>query len=155
MIPASPFGPGRMSAAPGSVSPNSSKFHSGGLSMQGKRLFPGPSLVLMISAIAMLLTAPTTVAQTEKYLHSFDYNPPTLYDGKQPEASLVMDATGNLYGTTTTGGKQGWGTVFELSSRPTGGWSERILHNFNNNGFDGTTPFANVILEAAGGSQWG
>jgi uncharacterized repeat protein (TIGR03803 family) len=118
--------------------------------MQGKQRFPGISLLLAMSAVAMLLTTATAIAQTDKFLHSFDYNPPTLYDGKQPEASLVMDAAGNLYGTTTTGGKQGWGTVFELSPRSSGGWSERILHNFNNNGFDGTKPFANVILDAAG-----
>jgi uncharacterized repeat protein (TIGR03803 family) len=118
--------------------------------MRGKQRLPDVSLLLAISAMVMLLTAATAIAQTEAFLHSFDYNPPTLYDGKQPEASLVMDAAGNLYGTTTTGGKQGWGTVFELSPRPTGGWSERILHNFNNNGFDGTKPFANVILDAAG-----
>lgn len=118
--------------------------------MQGNRSLAGLSTVLAIFAIAMFLTATTALAQSEKFLHSFDYNPPTLYDGKQPEASLVMDTAGNLYGTTTTGGKQGWGTVFELSPRSTGGWSERILHNFNNNGFDGTKPFANVILDSAG-----
>jgi uncharacterized repeat protein (TIGR03803 family) len=36
-------------------------------------------------------------------------------DGKYPYAGLVMDASGNLFGTTRGGGKFGGGTVFELS----------------------------------------
>jgi uncharacterized repeat protein (TIGR03803 family) len=36
-------------------------------------------------------------------------------DGEYPQAGLVMDASGNLFGTTTTGGKFGHGVVFELS----------------------------------------
>jgi uncharacterized repeat protein (TIGR03803 family) len=35
-------------------------------------------------------------------------------DGIEPEASLVFDKKGNLYGTTWEGGATGNGTVFEL-----------------------------------------
>src|SRR5271166_6101796 len=54
-------------------------------------------------------------------------------DGIVPLAGMVFDAEGNLYGTTSTGGSAGGGTVFELSPpTSTGGpWTEVILYNFN------------------------
>ena len=36
-------------------------------------------------------------------------------NGSRPDTRLVADATGNLYGTTTSGGPGRFGTVFELS----------------------------------------
>jgi len=35
--------------------------------------------------------------------------------GALPESGLLVDAAGNLYGTTPYGGGQGWGTVFEIT----------------------------------------
>jgi len=50
----------------------------------------------------------------EWMLHSFDpFNGRT--DGQYPDAGLIMDSTGNLYGTTGFGGTNGNGAVFELS----------------------------------------
>ena len=43
-------------------------------------------------------------------LHSFSGG----LDGGSPNASLLLDAAGNLYGTTAGGGRYGWGTVFKL-----------------------------------------
>jgi uncharacterized repeat protein (TIGR03803 family) len=83
---------------------------------------------------------------TEKVLHRFVNNGK---DGMYPEASLILDASGNLYGTTTRGGAFDGGTVFELA-RINGGWTERILHNFVTNGTDGIYPFGNLILDASG-----
>ena len=37
-----------------------------------------------------------------------------------PEAGLIADAAGNLYGTTTSGGAEGQGTVFEIVKTSTG-----------------------------------
>jgi uncharacterized repeat protein (TIGR03803 family) len=70
-------------------------------------------------------------------------------DGINPQADLIFDASGNLYGTTANGGPYGGGTVFELTPK-TGGWGEKILHNFNNNGKDGYGPYAGLIFDAAG-----
>ncbi len=47
---------------------------------------------------------------TEKILWSFDST-----DGDHPEGSLILDGAGNLYGTTSAGGSDGSGVVFEVT----------------------------------------
>jgi uncharacterized repeat protein (TIGR03803 family) len=84
----------------------------------------------------------------ETVLHNFNGNVRT--DGYTPMAGLVLDAAGNLYGTTYFGGTFGVGTVFELSPKARGGWKETVLHSFNDNGSDGYGPQAGLILDAAG-----
>jgi uncharacterized repeat protein (TIGR03803 family) len=66
-------------------------------------------------------------------------------DGATPNGTLIRDAAGNLYGTTTGGGRLlcgglGCGVVFKLS--PTGRESE--LHDFTG-GADGGVPFAGLF----------
>jgi uncharacterized repeat protein (TIGR03803 family) len=36
-------------------------------------------------------------------------------DGAQPDANLVLDQKGNIYGTAATGGPDGAGVVFEIT----------------------------------------
>jgi uncharacterized repeat protein (TIGR03803 family) len=84
---------------------------------------------------------------TEKLLHSFTANGK---DGFPPYAGLILDAAGNLYGTTQAGGLYDYGTVFELTPTVQGGWSEKILHNFNQNGTDGIDVFSGLVFDAAG-----
>jgi uncharacterized repeat protein (TIGR03803 family) len=92
---------------------------------------------------------------TEKVLYSFGNGT----DGAYPEAGLILDAVGNLYGTTDEGGTYYSGTVFELKPAAGGGWTEKVLHNFNNNGTDGAYPYAGLIFDAArnlyGTTNWG
>jgi uncharacterized repeat protein (TIGR03803 family) len=87
-----------------------------------------------------------TSAGKEVVLHSFN----GAAGGADPEAGLAMDASGNLYGTTTGGGTNGNGTVFKLV-RPTAGgkWTEKVLYSFGT-GTDGTIPVAGVTLDSAG-----
>jgi uncharacterized repeat protein (TIGR03803 family) len=66
-------------------------------------------------------------------------------DGANPQAGVIFDSTGNLYGTTTGGGSSGWGTVYKLDS--TG--HETVLYNFTN-GSDGSIPVSGVTLDSAG-----
>jgi uncharacterized repeat protein (TIGR03803 family) len=82
---------------------------------------------------------------TETILHSFNGE-----DGNDPYAGVIFDAFGNLYGTTGGGGAYTFGTVFELSPKAGGGWSEKVLHNFGNTGKDGNDPSGGVLLDAAG-----
>jgi len=79
--------------------------------------------------------ASTGEAWTFTSLHSFQ-GPPT--DGAYPSSNLSVDAAGNLFGTTSQGGKGtcfdagtviGCGTVFEIS--PSGGaWTETSIYDF-------------------------
>ena len=61
---------------------------------------------------------------------------------------MISDAVGNLYGTTVEGGTYNYGTVFEMTPTPGGGWTEKALHSFNNNGTDGLNAFTGLILKA-------
>jgi uncharacterized repeat protein (TIGR03803 family) len=80
-------------------------------------------------------------------LHLFNYNG---RDGVSPSAGLVLDAAGNLYGTTFEGGLVNDGTVFKLSPNANGSWTEEILHSFSNNGVDGEHPNGGVLLDDTG-----
>jgi len=68
-------------------------------------------------------------------------------DGSDPEASLIRDKQGNLYGTTMEGGESAGccGTVFELA--PDG--TETVLHAFTD-GSDGGFPTAGLIMDKQG-----
>lgn len=49
--------------------------------------------------------------------------------GKWPQGGLIFDQAGNLYGTTSGGGK-GVGVAFELTSNANGAWKETVLYVF-------------------------
>jgi uncharacterized repeat protein (TIGR03803 family) len=71
-------------------------------------------------------------------------------DGSNPQAGLVMDSSGNLYGTNSAGGANNNGTVFKLT-HPTKGskWVETILYSFGT-GSDGAVPLAALKFDKAG-----
>ena len=81
---------------------------------------------------------------TENLLYNFGNGT----DGAGPEAGLIFDAAGNLYGTTGGGGIYGAGTAFELTPTAGGGWTEKLLHSFGN-GTDGSYPQASLTIDAA------
>jgi len=82
----------------------------------------------------------------QKILHSFKGG---KKDGSGPWAGIVLDASGNIYGTTTDGGQYGLGTVFELVAPVgEGPYTEKILWSFN--GTDGADPLGDLILDSAG-----
>jgi uncharacterized repeat protein (TIGR03803 family) len=87
-----------------------------------------------------------------KTLHSFNNNGT---DGYQPIAGLAIDAAGNLYGTTSSGGTYGWGTAFKLKPSTGDAWIETILHSFNLNGADGYKPSTSLVLDPAGTHLYG
>ena len=69
-------------------------------------------------------------------------------DQGTPQATLAMDAAGNLYGTTYGSADGEYGTVFKLSPS-SGGWTYTTLHTFTG-GHDGAHPWGSVALDAAG-----
>jgi len=82
-----------------------------------------------------------TPAGTETVLHSFQCAP----DGSAPSADLIMDAKGNLYGTTGGGGSDRCGTVFEIAA----GSMEKVLYSFQCPP-DGSGPLAALIRDEMG-----
>lgn len=87
---------------------------------------------------------PSTVPK-EQLLYSFH-----LSQDFHPQANLIFDASGNLYGTDFYGGSRGAGAAFELSPQSGGGWTETVLHNFHSNSQDGRGPSSGLIFDAAG-----
>ena len=65
----------------------------------------------------------------ESVLHSFGPIDGTA-DGYYPFGHIARDKEGNFYGTTTSGGANGTGTVYEISRNSGGGWTATVIYNF-------------------------
>jgi uncharacterized repeat protein (TIGR03803 family) len=81
----------------------------------------------------------------ERLLYKFNEYPDAYF----PEALLVQDVRGNLYGTTYSGGTSDLGTVFRVDSAG----KETILHNFAgppDGGGDGAFSYTGVIRDSTG-----
>jgi uncharacterized repeat protein (TIGR03803 family) len=80
-------------------------------------------------------------------LHSFGA---VAGDGFSPQAGLISDIGGALYGTTTSGGASNHGTIVKLTPpvRAKDPWSEAVLHSFS--GADGDQPAASLIFDEDG-----
>ena len=79
-------------------------------------------------------------------LHNFDFD--FAHDGVVPNILLIFDSAGNLYGTTTFGGANNSGTVYELTPEADGSWTEQILWNFNQG--SGSEVQCCLVFDAAG-----
>jgi uncharacterized repeat protein (TIGR03803 family) len=66
--------------------------------------------------------------------------------GGNPKSTLIADAQGNLYGTTTGGGQYAAGTVFEIANDAL----NKITTLVSFNGTDGSTPIAGLTMDATG-----
>ncbi len=108
-------------------------------------------------AIGLLIAAgpwSAASAYTLKTLYSFcaKTNCP---DGNTPTGGLLMDASGDLYGTTVGGGLSAFvsGTVFELvpNAKKTK-WKEKVLYEFcaQANCADGEEPTSTLIADKSG-----
>ena len=82
---------------------------------------------------------------TEKVLYRFSGGS----DGAVPVAGLTMDPAGNLYGTTSGGGKNKLGVVFELT-KISNYTHEIVLHSFSGGKSDGAVPVAGLVIDSAG-----
>jgi uncharacterized repeat protein (TIGR03803 family) len=98
------------------------------------------------SGMVFKLTPRASGEWVETIVHSFE---PSNWDGGNPYGGLIIDAAGNLYGTTNQGGRYNYGTVFELTPESNGAWSETQLHVFNSNGRDGYSPYCTLLSDKA------
>ncbi len=92
------------------------------------------------------------------YSDIFGFSNQNYSDGAYPQAGVILDTMGNLYGTTTGGGtpnsgcetKSGCGTVFQLTRGSYGNWRERMLHRFKGGVVDGYYPVSGLVLDTVG-----
>jgi uncharacterized repeat protein (TIGR03803 family) len=92
---------------------------------------------------------PSNGGWTKTILYSFTGQP----DGAVPNAGVIFDQFGALYGTTANGGAHNAGTIFNLL--PAGsGWIKNTLYSFYNTD-DGELPFAGLVYDIANGSFYG
>ncbi len=90
---------------------------------------------------ALSLGSVTAQTYTESVLHNFASAP----KGAAPNAGLIRDSAGNLYGTAETGGAENLGVVFKLT--PAGKLT--VLHSFTG-GTDGQGPASPLARDASG-----
>jgi uncharacterized repeat protein (TIGR03803 family) len=76
-------------------------------------------------------------------LHSFAGGPG---DGSDSASGVTLDGSGNLYGTTRSGGPDNEGVVYKLDSAG----NENVLFSFSYSGLSGYSPQTGVVLDAAG-----
>ncbi len=73
-----------------------------------------------------------------------------LAGGLYPYGNVVLDAAGNLYGTTLNGGVNSFGIVYKLSPAPGGGYAESVLYAFDGSTYDGGELVGGLVLDGAG-----
>jgi len=95
-------------------------------------------------ALGVLLALPfIAAAQTPSFtsLYSFQGS-----SGAYPLAGVVVDSSGNVYGTTSEGGAHGMGAVFKVEASG----AETVLHSFSGGPKDGSFSIAGLVRDAAG-----
>ena len=109
--------------------------------------------IVLSVALTLLLAPSAWAAAREKVLYRFNGGK----DGAFPSSNMVLDLSGDLYGTASRGGhtKQctgsvsGCGVVFELKPSGSGKWRESVLYAFRG-GTDGLQPSGNLVFDVAG-----
>jgi uncharacterized repeat protein (TIGR03803 family) len=94
--------------------------------------------------IAVTLSVAGSALGQETVIRWFNNN-----GGYDPIAGMIIDAAGNLYGSTFYGGIYGAGNIFKLTPRG-GSWVETQLYSFNNIGTDGFWPNARLTVDSQG-----
>jgi len=91
----------------------------------------------------------------ERVLYSFcSDGPPACKDGVGPYAGVVLDGSGDLYGSTEQGGgntcgETTCGTIFELTPTRSGHWKHTVLYSFPDAG-SGSFPTGGVVIDKVG-----
>jgi uncharacterized repeat protein (TIGR03803 family) len=111
----------------------------------------GPPCTATQCGTVFKLTRNAAGAYTESVIWKFGSGA----DGGEPSGGVMVDSSGNLYGTTMLGGNttacatDGCGTVFKLTPNGTGSYTESAIWKFNG-GSDGSVPLTGLVADGAG-----
>lgn len=120
-----PGGSGGQYPIPGVIQDGSGNFY--GTTANGGS--NGYGIVFEVSAVG-----------SETVLHAFAGGA----DGEYPYGPLLRDSKGNLYGTTNSGGMNGYGIVFEIDAAG----KEHILYAFAGGTSDGCNPYQGLVMDS-------
>jgi uncharacterized repeat protein (TIGR03803 family) len=93
----------------------------------------------VLCLVVLTFSAARSYAQSTTTLYTFTGGA----DGGNPKSTLSMDPAGNLYGTTTTGGGAGNGTVFKIDTSQI----FSVIHSF---GADEGHPIYGLVMDSSG-----
>jgi uncharacterized repeat protein (TIGR03803 family) len=93
----------------------------------------------VLCLVVLTFSAARSYAQSTTTLYTFTGGA----DGGNPKSTLSMDPAGNLYGTTTTGGAAGNGTVFKIDTSQI----FSVIHSF---GADEGHPIYGLVMDSSG-----
>lgn len=110
------------------------------------------ALPYVLSALAIVSIPKAATGSTFTILHNF-CTQSGCPDGEFPNAGLLADSSGNLYGTATGGGAHQNGVIYELVKSGTT-FTYHVLYSFsacNSTAcVDGTTPLDRLIIDTSG-----
>jgi uncharacterized repeat protein (TIGR03803 family) len=114
------------------------------INFEGLRMKRSSSQMLTFVAVLAWTLAMATPAHAQTFTVLYTFTETT--QGEQPDAGLIADSAGNLYGTTQYGGKAGgFGTIFKLDTSG----NETVLYSFSGTP-DGEDPYAGLAADGAG-----
>jgi uncharacterized repeat protein (TIGR03803 family) len=114
-----------------------------GKSFRENRSSGATGWTMMVLSLVAAMFVNHAAASNTKVVYSFGGG-----DGEYFDTELVMDRSGNLYGTSVEGGDFQAGNVFQLT--PTrAGWTLSVLYSFSG-GIDGAQPYKGVTLDSHG-----
>jgi uncharacterized repeat protein (TIGR03803 family) len=107
--------------------------------------FPRTAARIAGCGLLFALFGPFQFAHAGSFDLLWSFKGPAQGDGAFPQAGLMRDASGDLFGTTAGGGAYSMGAVFEIAADGT----ESVLYSFKG-GNDGAAPLSQLIADAAG-----
>ncbi len=128
--------------------------YSGGLGGEGVIYRLTPPATSSGTLFEFIPPAVVGGARTENILYNFGS---FTGDAGDPAANIIFDSAGNIYGTTTAGGAENGGAVFQLTppASSDGNWTETVLHSFHDeNENDGVLPSGGTDLRQERRSLW-
>jgi uncharacterized repeat protein (TIGR03803 family) len=111
------------------------------------------ALCLSLAPVVLVLTEVST-ASTATVLYNFCSQSPNCADGANPQADLVTDLAGNIWGTTRNGGAHQFGTIFELT-KSSGFTTIGQQYSFKGGTTDGAFPVAGLVFDSQTGLFYG